>query len=332
MNLHQLQIFATVAKHLSYSVAAEELFMSQPAASQQVKALERNLNVKLFERVGHSLYLTEAGEAILENALAILSARAEMEQVLAQLRGSTRGRLALGANTTGGMYVIPPIVRSFREPHPEADVTLQIETTNRICDRVMQNMIDVAVVTGPVQDGRLVIRDLCADELYAICSPAHPFAQRSAVTLADVAAESFVVPEPGSRTRLLVEQAFAERGHKLRVTMQLPGTESVKKAVEANLGLAMVSKYAVQRELAHGVLARVSIEDLAIDRPIHILYRKGKHLSPLARSFLAFAAAYVAADPELAVLTGGPPAGEPRRRASRPRPLTVVEPSEADGL
>jgi len=294
MNLNQVQIFCAVAKHLSFSMAAEELFITQPAVSQQVKALERQLNVKLFERVGHKLFLTEAGEAVLSHCQAMLTARAEMEQTLAMLRGSARGRLALGANTTGGMYVAPAIVRAFRDVSPEVEATLQIETTNRILDRVMQNMIDVAIVTGPVEDRRFAIRDLCPDEVQLIVSPSHPFAGRTSLTPADVAAEDFAVPEPGSRTRTLIEQAFVERGHRLRVTMQLPGTEAVKKAVEANLAVAMVSRYSVARELTLGALARVLVDGLVLERPIHILHRKGKHLSPVARRFLTFASEYVA--------------------------------------
>ncbi|MGH2577804.1 MAG: LysR family transcriptional regulator [Actinomycetota bacterium] len=293
MNLNQVQVFCAVAKHMSFSMAAEELFITQPAVSQQVKALERQLNVKLFERVGHKLFLTEAGESVLPHAQALLTARAEMEQTLAMLRGSGRGRLALGANTTGGMYVAPAIMRAFRDLSPEIEATLQIETTNRILDRVMQNMIDVAIVTGPVEDRRFTIRDLYEDEVHLIVSPSHPFAGRASVSPAEAAGEDFAVPEPGSRTRMLIESSFHNPGHRLRVTMQLPGTEAVKKAVEANLAVAMVSRYAVTRELGLGVLARVAVEGLVIHRPIHILYRKGKHLSPVARRFLAFAADFV---------------------------------------
>jgi DNA-binding transcriptional LysR family regulator len=294
VNLNQVQVFCAVAKHLSFSMAAEELFITQPAVSQQVKALERQLNVKLFERVGHKLFLTEAGEACLTHCQAMLTARAEMEQTLAMLRGSGRGRLALGANTTGGMYVAPAIARAFRDISPEVEATLQIETTNRILDRVMQNMIDVAIVTGPVEDGRFAIRDLLEDEVQLIVSPSHHFAGRGSVSPAEVAAEDFAVPEPGSRTRMLIEEAFLSRGHRLRVTMQLPGTEAVKKAVEANLAVAMVSRFSISRELSFGALARVPIDGLVIDRPIHILHRKGKHLSPLVKRFLSFAGEHVA--------------------------------------
>lgn len=301
MNTRQLQVFATVAKHMSFSMAAEELLLSQPAVSQQVKALEQHLNVKLFERAGQRLFLTEAGEAIQAHARAMLTAHAEMEQVLAQLRGS-RGRLALGANTTGGMYCLPPIARAFRESQPEAELTLHVEATSRICDRLMQNFIDVAIVTGPVQDERFAVRDLCQDELALIASAAHPFARRKSVTHEEVAAEPFVLYAAGSRTRKLIEQAFAERGARLNVAMQLESTEAVKKAVQANLGVAMVSRHAVQLELASGELVRTAIDGLAIRRPIHTLHRKGKHLSPLASRFLSFAADYARENLELAPL------------------------------
>src|SRR5437763_13082858 len=128
MNLNQVQVFCAVAKHLSFSMAAEELFITQPAVSQQVKALERQLNVKLFERVGHKLFLTEAGEAVLTHCQTMLTARAEMEQTLAMLLGSGRGRLALGANTTGGIDVAPGIVRAFRDVAPEVAATPRSES------------------------------------------------------------------------------------------------------------------------------------------------------------------------------------------------------------
>jgi DNA-binding transcriptional LysR family regulator len=148
-----------------------------------------------------------------------------------------------------------------------------------------------------------VIRDLCQDELLLTVSPSHPFASRASVSLADIAAEPFILPEPGSRTRLLVEQTFTEQGFKLRVTMQLAGTEAVKKAAEANLGVAMISRHAIHRELSLGVLKTVEVDNLTLYRPIHILYRKGKHFSPLARRFLTFATEYASQDPELSALT-----------------------------
>jgi DNA-binding transcriptional LysR family regulator len=295
MNLRQLQIFVTVAAHMSFSVAAEELMMSQPAVSQQVRALEQHLGVKLFEWTGQRLYLTEAGEAIRAQAEGMLALQDELLGAIAQLRGPTRGHLSLGANTTGGMYVLPAIARAFREAAPEAELVLQIEPTNRIVDRVMQNFIDVAVVTGPLADERLTISDLYLDELFLIASPAHPFASRGSVGAEEVATARWILYAPGSRTRRLVQQAFEELDLKLAGAMQLPSTERVKKAVEANLGVAMVSRYAVEREIKLGELIRVEIDGFTIKRPIHALHRKDKQLTPLAARFFGFASEFAAA-------------------------------------
>jgi DNA-binding transcriptional LysR family regulator len=292
VNLRQLQVFASVARHMSFSVAAEELMMTQPAVSQQVRALEQQLDVKLFEWTGQRLFLTDAGESIREHVEGILAASLELEQAVAEVRGPTRGRLALGANTTGGMYVLPAIARAFGEQHPNADVTLQVESTNRIVDRVMQNFIDIAVVTGPLVDERLRIADLYLDELALIVSPSHPFARRSSLPVEEAAAARWVLYTPDSRTRALLQRTFEDLGFKLTPAMQLGSTEAVKKAVEANLGTAMVSRFAVARELELGALVSVPIEGLVIERAIHVFHRKDKRLTPLARSFFEFAERY----------------------------------------
>ena len=299
MNLRQLHVFASVVKHMSVSLAAEELFITQPAVSQQIRGLEEQLGLKLFERTPNGLLLTEAGEAIHPHVLAILASQARIDNVVAEQRGATHGHLAVGANTTGGMYVVSPMLRAFRDAHPEAEIVLQVHSTDRICERILQNLLDVAVVTGPVEVGSVVVADLCEDELYLIVSPSHPFAARATVSRQDVAAEPFVVPEPGSRTRRLIQRAIESHGLKLQIAMQLPGTEEVKKAVEANLGVAMVSKHAVTRELELGALHRVTIHDLEIHRPIQSLHRRGRRLSPIARLFLTFAAEYARDDPVL---------------------------------
>jgi DNA-binding transcriptional LysR family regulator len=294
VNIRHLQVFASVARHMSFSLAADELLMSQPAVSQQVRALEHDLDTKLFEWTGQRLLLTDAGEAIRSDVEAILARTAELDRALAELRGPQRGHLALGANTTGGMYVLPAIARSFGERYPDAELTLQIESTSRIVDRVMQNFIDIAIVTGPLSDERLTIVDLYLDELQLIASPAHEFAERSSVTPEDVAAARWVQYTGESRTRLLVQQAFEQHGLKLTPASQLTTTEAVKKAVEANLGVAMVSRFAVARELTLGELISVPIDGLTIIRPIHALHRKEKRLTPVALRFFQFAAEFAA--------------------------------------
>jgi LysR family transcriptional regulator, low CO2-responsive transcriptional regulator len=294
MNLHQLRVFYTVANRLSFTLAAQDLVMSQPAVSLQVKALEQSLRLRLFERVNNRLSLTQAGQALYHSAVAMLSAEDEAERTMAELAGATRGKLVIGANTTGGMYIMPPVIREFRRRHPDTEIVLHIEGTERLCERVQQSIIDLAFVGGPIEDSRFRVEHLCLDPLALIFSPVHEFAGRGTLSLTELAAQEFVVPEPSSRTRLLVERSFRERGLGLKIAQQLTGTEPVKKAVEANLGVAMVSFHAVDRELAAGHLRTATVEGLAVERYFEMIGRADKYFSPAGQSFQEFVRTFLA--------------------------------------
>lgn len=288
MNLHQLRVFFTVANRLSFTLAAQDLVMSQPAVSLQVKALEQSLGLRLFERASNRLSLTQAGEALYHSAVAMLSAEDEAARTMAELAGATRGKLVIGANTTGGMYIMPPVIRAFRQRYPDTEVVLHIDGTERLCERVQQNVIDLAFVGGPIEDTRFRVEHLCPDPLALIFSPAHTFAGKTVVSLMELAAEEFVLPEATSRTRLLVERSFRERGLTLKIGQQLTGTEPVKKAVEADLGVAMVSSHAVDREIAAGHLGTARVEDFPISRHLEMVSRVDKYFSPAGVRFREF--------------------------------------------
>lgn len=293
MNLHQLRVFYAVANRLSFTLAAQDLVMSQPAVSLQVKALEQSLGLRLFERVSNRLTLTQAGEALYHSATTMLSAEDEATRTMAELAGATRGKLVIGANTTGGMYILPPVIRDFRQRFPETEIVLHIDGTERLCERVQQNVIDLAFVGGPIDDGRFRVEHLCLDPLALIFSPAHAFAGRQSITLMELAAAAFVVPEPSSRTRLLVERGMRERGLTMRIAQQLTGTEPVKKAVEANLGVAMVSSHAVEREIAGGHLRTAQVVDCEMRRYLEMISRGDKYFSPAGIRFREFVIGYL---------------------------------------
>ncbi len=255
MNLHQLRVFYTVANRLSFTLAAEDLVMSQPAVSLQIKALEQSLGLRLFERVANRLSLTQAGEALYHSATTMLSAEDEATRTMAELAGATRGKLVIGANTTGGMYILPPVIRDFRKAFPETEIVLHIDGTERLCERVQQNVIDLAFVGGPIENERFRVEHLCLDPLALIFSPAHAFAGRSSVSLMEVAAERFVV--------------------------------------EANLGVAMVSSHAVEREVAAGHLGTARVADLDLRRYLEMISRGDKYFSPAGVRFREFVSAYL---------------------------------------
>lgn len=289
MNLHQLRVFCSVVEHRSYTRAAEALFMTQPAVSLQMHALEKSLQVKLLERVNQTLIVTEAGQALYQCALPMLNAEEEAERVLAELKGVARGRLVIGANTTGGMYLIPPLLATYKEQYPESDLLLQIDATDRLVERVRQGVIDLGFACGTISPEGLMVETIGEDLLTLILSPRHPLASQPCLMLEQVVTLPFIVPESISRTRQLIEQTMRERGYTLKIAMTLQGTEPVKKAVESYLGVAIVSSAAVQREVDGGALRAIPIADLKLTRPVAMFYRQGKYFGPMAQHFMAHA-------------------------------------------
>ena len=292
MNFHQLGIFQVVAQRRSITGAAAELRLTQPAVSLQIRALEKACGIQLFERGGPQLRLTQAGEALLRCAVSILSTRDEARRLMGELGAATKGTLVLGGNTTGGMYLLPRIVRAFRERYPETEITFQVEHTERLYESALQNVLDMAVVGGPTTDKRFGVESICSDVVVLIASPSHGFAGRGTIALKDLKGEPCVLPQLGSRTRQLVERRLKAGGITPDVVMQLPGTEAVKKAVEANLGIGFVSSYAVEREVALGDLKVIAIDGFRINRQMELIYRNQKYFSPVAERFRQFAHEY----------------------------------------
>lgn len=292
MNLHHLRIFYTVAQRRSITAAASDLLLSQPAVSLQLKALERELGLPLLERGGPKLRLTPAGEVLYRAAVSILHAKDEAERAINGLRDGTKGRLILGAGTTGGMYILPRIVQAYRSLWPETEIVFHIGTTDQILEKLLQNVLDMGVVGGPMQDRRFRVEPICTDELTLIAAPSHPLASLGKVTLKDLNGVPFVVPEVGSRTRQLVERKLRDAGVSLRIVMQLPGTEGVKKAVEAGLGVAIVSRHAIEAECLAGVLRAIPLAGWQLTRPMCLVYRSQKYFSPIGERFREFAKAY----------------------------------------
>lgn len=290
MNLHQLRIFHTVAQKMSFSGAAEQLYLTQPAVSIQVRALERSLGVKLFDRTGSRLALTPAGEALLRSATAMLNAEAEARRVIDELRGASHGKLIVAANTTGGMYFLPRLLAAFRLEAPKIHIDLDVDGTDRICERVNQSMVDIGFVGGPIDDRRLTVEPVADDRLLLIASPKHPLvmAGRREITLEELAAEPLIVPEAASRTRMLVERRLREASLPFRPAAQMVGTEAVKRTVESNLGVAFVSTYSVEAELALGSLCALEVRGLSITRPIVMVYRSRRYFTPAAQRFREF--------------------------------------------
>jgi DNA-binding transcriptional LysR family regulator len=288
VNFHQLEFFRAVVERRSFTDAAFDLRRTQPAVSLQVKMLERELGLPLFERSDGKLRLTQAGEALYRCAISILHSKDEAQRAISELAAATKGKLILGANTTGGMYLLPRIVRVFIESQPGTEIIFQIESTEWLYQQILQSAVDMALVGGPTEDRRFGVEQVCVDQVVLIASPSHPFARAAKITLGELKGQPLILPAQGSRTRLLVERKLKEAGGNPRVAMQLSGTEAVKKAVEANLGVAFVSQFAVERECSLGALKIIPVQRFRLTRHMELVYRKQKYFSPVARRFQEF--------------------------------------------
>jgi DNA-binding transcriptional LysR family regulator len=222
----------------------------------------------------------------------MLHAEEEAERAITELRDGTRGRLIFGAGTTGGMYVLPRILQAYKGLWPETDILFHVGTTDQILDKLLQNVLDMGLIGGPIEDRRFLVEPICADDLVLIAAPSHPIAALAKVTLKDLGGMPFIVPEAGSRTRQLVEKGLRESGVPLVIAMQLPGTEGVKRAVEGGLGIGMVSRCSVEKECLAGVLKRVPIEGFRLTRTVNLVARAQKYFSPVAMRFREFARSY----------------------------------------
>ncbi|MDO8671421.1 MAG: selenium metabolism-associated LysR family transcriptional regulator [Dehalococcoidia bacterium] len=286
MNFYHLEVFYTVAKRLSYSRAAEELFISQPAVSRHVHALEKELGAKLLGQVGNRVYLTDAGRIVFDYAQRVFALTEETKRALAEFEGLERGYLRLGASSTPGIYLLPSVITLFRQRYPGVEVSLDIANSQQIEEKVLRNELDLGFV-GARFLPELHVQPYVRDELVLIVPPSHQFASREAVSPQELDQEIFILREAGSGTRRVFEQELSRLGITLRRPMELTGCEAVKRAVAAGMGIAVVSEYSVSLELAHGLLCRIKLSSLQLARELSIVSHKNVRPSAAALAFLA---------------------------------------------
>ena len=288
-NVHRLRIFQAVAHALSFTGAARDLSIAQPAVSHQVKALERELGAILFERRGRSVALTDVGEALLLTADDVLHRLADGERVLAEIGDGLRGSLDVAADTTSGIYVVPGALGAFHRAHPAIDISLRVENRQGVIRRLTERACDLAVMADPPREIGCDVAPFLIDELVVIADPQHPVAGRSSVPVQALSAERLLIREPGSGTRAAVERFFARAGLPLFAAMELGSTGAIKRAVAAGLGVAVVSRWSIELELQVGRLVVVDATGFPIERQWSLINLRDRRLSKaavLAQSFL----------------------------------------------
>ncbi len=286
MNQTQLTAFAAVAEAGSFTRGAERLMVSQPAVSLHVAQLEASLKTPLFDRLPRGVRLTAAGEILLRYARRLSALEHEAEAAVAELLGLTRGRLVLGASLTIGSYLLPAVLGRFRRLHPAIEVDLQIANTQHIEQMLADGQIDLALTEGLPPDTPLPAETFANDRLLPIAPPGHPILRTRPLTAAVLAKQDLILREIGSGTREVVENAFARHRLTLKPMMSLGSTEAIKRAVQAGVGLAVVSELAIDQELAGGALAVIPVTDLSIVRPLTLRRPPGRTDSPAAVEFV----------------------------------------------
>jgi len=288
MTLHQLKVFATVAAEGSFSQAAKKLFISQPSVSYQVKELEREVKAELFEQTGRRVHLTQPGETLFGYARQILTLMDDTMLAMHELRGLERGSLRVGASSTAGIYVLPAILGAFKHRYPKVDIAMDISAWPVVRDRLLQRQIDLAVVGEPSREPELEIEPFLGNELVVIAPPDHHLVGTAQIPLAVLAQEPFLIREPASGTRLTLERLMRDRGIQLHVAMELGSNGAIKQAVEAGLGVAVLSQQAIQLELQAGKLRVLDVEEFPIHRQWNIVRLKARRPSIPATAFQEF--------------------------------------------
>ena len=290
----RLQVFHTVARLLSFTKAAESLHMTQPAVTFQVRQLEEYFNTRLFDRTHNRISLTEAGARVYQYADRIAELYAEMENSVREMTGEISGSLTIGASTTIAEYMLPSLLGEFRAKFPEVTIHLKVSNTDGIVSMVENNTIDLGVVEAPVSNRNLVVTECRIDTLVAVVPPGHRLAGRGAVTLGDLLDYPFICREEGSGTREVIAEYLGrlENGQAaLKVIMELGSPEAVKGAVEAGMGISIVSRATIQKELQLNSLVALDL-DPALERPFSFVHQKQKFRVRVMEELLEFARAY----------------------------------------
>lgn len=285
--LHQLQIFEAIAKHGSFTRAAEELFLTQPTISQQMKQLTKAIGVPLYEQIGKRIYLTDAGKAVLEVGRDISQRFNDLEMTLADIKGLKQGNLKLAAITTA-KYFVPRILGPFRQRYPGINISLQIANRQQILDRLSDNLDDLYFIGQPPEDLEINLRHFLDNPLVVIAPRNHPLAQEKLISLERLAEEPLIMRESGSGTRMAVEDFFAENRLKMRVEMEIGSNEAIKQAIVGGLGLSILSRHSLALEGPQGPLVVLDVEGFPIQKHWYVIYPRSKQLSIVAQTFLDY--------------------------------------------
>lgn len=285
--IRQIEVFESVARHLSYSRAAESLHLSQPAVSMQIRQLEDVAGLPLFEQLGKKIYLTAAGHELLHYSRNILGQITEAQNVLTELKGVDMGRLIISTATTAS-YFATQLLAEFCRRHPKVSVSLSVSNRETLLHQLAHNEMDMAIMGRPPDGLNLEMSTFMENPLIVIAPPQHALASVSDIPLKRLQQETFLVREQGSGTRIAMERFFSEQGIHLSQGSEMSTNEAIKQAVQAGMGLGILSLHAASLEIETGRLVALDVRKFPIMRDWYVVLRKGKRLTATAQLFKDF--------------------------------------------
>jgi len=291
MDIKQLKVFCAVVQKGSFSRAAEMLNLTQPTISFQIGSLEKELETRLFDRGGRQVIATKSGEVLYQYALKILELTQEAEEAIDQLKGLVRGKLIIAASTIPGEYILPGLLSGFKERYPGIELVLMVTDTKGVIRKVIDNEVEVGAVGAKEENDKLVFTKFATDRLVLIAPPDNRWFKQEAISLEELKEVPFVMREAGSGTRTIVKQRLKEMGvdeRELNVVMELGSTAAVENAVESGAGVSIISERAVESEIKLGLLRKLRVEGLKLERDFFIVYKRRKTLSPAASALVQF--------------------------------------------
>lgn len=292
IDFRHLETFCRVAALKSFSRAADDLFLTQPTVSGHILSLERSLSLRLFDRTGREIRLTKAGEIFLRYASKILTVRKDLLNALSEFSQGIRGELSLGASTIPGEYLLPRLMGDFKREHPRFTLSLKISDTKDIVQELLLGHIEFGMIGAKVDHPSLHYEEFEEDEIIVIAPSDHPLTRKRSVGFEDLRKEPWIIREEGSGTQMTVERVLRKKGKSLKdfnVAIEMGSTSSVKEGVKARLGLAFISRRAVEEELNRNFFTSITLEGLeSISRQIYIVSQRGKTVSPAGMEFLRF--------------------------------------------
>ena len=287
VTLRQLRVFTAVARYRSFTRAARELHLTQPAVSQQIKLLEQEAGLPLFEHIGRTIHVTAAGQELLRYATQVTDSLREAGETLAAMRGLKRGVLKLGAVSTA-KYFAPALLSAFAPAYPDVTIRFAVGNREEVIKLLAANEIDLVIMGRPPRELATVAVPFAKHPLVIIAAPNHPLASKRRIPLQQLANENFVIREEGSGTRAAMGHVFKAHGASYRTSMEVTSNETIKQAVMAGMGLSFISMHTVMLELATGKLVTLKVTGLPLVRDWFVIHLRDKKLSPIADAFRSF--------------------------------------------